>query len=305
MTLKDSLPNNSKSKTVAEECRCALEDLLKEIHSPVATDELWPEIGRNSVFQDAIQNWESWTESYQQRQWEALCRVMEKAAYGTRPYCLRCGDCCRQGSPTLMDEDLPVLRQGIIKRWDLLTLRTGEIGLDNDTQELVLLAEERIKVKEKPGGRECLFFDSETQGCIIYADRPLQCRVMECWNPEHFVGLKSRKYLTRRDLLNPGDPLVSVIESHNQRCSVSDLQKALSRLKRGFTDARDEALNILFFDENLRRHLDEDQGIERENQLFLFGRPVSDLIHSFGFSIEEDSNGHLTVKFNPKAQKQQ
>ncbi len=159
---------------------------------------------------------------------------MEKAAYATRPYCLRCGDCCRQGSPTLYVEDMTILRQGIIKRLDLLTLRPGEIGFSNATQDLVLLPEERIKIKEKPGGRECLFLDSETKGCSIYEDRPLQCRVMECWNPDNFQGLNSHTFLSRKELLNPDDPLIPIIESHTKRCCGYRPSGGLERDKKGY-----------------------------------------------------------------------
>jgi Fe-S-cluster containining protein len=223
---------------------------------------------------------------------------MEKAAYGTRPYCLRCGDCCRRGSPTLFLEDLPLLRRGIIRRLEVLTLRAGEIGFSNAAQDLVLLPEERIKVKEKPGSRECLFFDAETKGCGIYDERPLQCRVMECWNPDHYNDLDSKKYLSRKELLNPEDPLLPIIESHNQRCALHKLQKALSRLKRGLADAQEEALDILLFDQHLREYLARDQKISPENQVFLFGRSVSDLIQSFGFRIEEDVNVKIKIALN-------
>ncbi len=54
-------------------------------------------------------------------------------------------------------------------------------------------------------------------------------------------------------------------------------------------------LDILFFDEHLRGHLEEEQGIKRENQLFLFGRPIADLITSFGFRLEEAQEGKIRL----------
>ena len=68
--------------------------------------------------------------------------------------------------------------------------------------------------------------------------------------------------------------------------------------------AQGEALDILFFDQHLREYLNQEQGIALENQVFLIGRPVSDLIYSFGFHIEEDSDGQLTVVFKPQIRKQ-
>jgi Fe-S-cluster containining protein len=286
------------SNEVEAKSKQSLERLLIGIHSSASLDDLWPTIQTNSVYQDLFENWFSWAEPYRERRWQALCREMEKAAYATRPYCLHCGDCCRQGSPTLSVKDIPLLRQGIIKRMDLLTLRAGEIGFSNDTQDLVLLPEERIKVKEKPGSRECLLLDPETNSCRIYEDRPLQCQAMECWNPENFDDLNSQQFISRKQLLNPDDPLIPIIESHSRRCAVSALQEALSRIKKGVAAAQEEALDILFFDQHLREYLTQEQGIDPESQMFLIGRPVSDLIHSFGFRIEEDREGKLNLVLN-------
>lgn len=304
MTTDEFFLKNHSPESIEAECRNSLERLLREIQSPASLEDLWPVIRTNAVYRELSENWLSWTESYRKREWEALCREMEKAAYATRPFCLRCGDCCRQGSPTLYLEDLPILRQGTIRRLDLLTLRAGEIGFSNVNQDLVLLDEEQVKVKEKPGSRECLFLDAETGLCGIYENRPIQCRVMECWNPDIFYDLKAQKYLTRKELFNPDDPLVPIIESHSKRCSLDDLQRALSRAQRGFADAQEEALDILFFDQHLREYLDREQGISPENQVFLIGRPVSDLIRSFGFRIEKVGEGPISLLFKPMEQKE-
>jgi Fe-S-cluster containining protein len=278
--------------------RESFRSLLGDVHAPVSVDDLWPSLQTNPVCRDIIENWSAWTESDRERRWADLCREMERTVYGSRPHCLRCGDCCQKGSPILYDEDIQILRKGVIRRRELLTLRPGEIGYSNMTQGLVLLAEERIKIKEKPGGRECLFLDPKTRGCRIYEDRPRQCRIMECWNPDNFKTLDSQNFLSRKELLNPDDPLVPVIESHTKRCSVFHLQQALSRIKKGISSGRDEALEMLLFDQHLREYLDREQGIAPENQLFLFGRPTCDLIRSFGFSLEKEGEGKIVLGFH-------
>ena len=298
MTSNDFLLKDPTPEAIETECRRSLDLLLKEIRSPASVDDLWPVFRTNPLYQDLSENWPSWTEAYRKRRWEALCREIEKAAYATRPYCLRCGECCRRGSPSLYLEDLPMLRQGIIRRLDLLTLRAGEIGYSNIQEDLVLLDQEQVKVKEKPGSRECLFLDTGTGLCGIYENRPLQCRVMECWNPDLYDELKTQRYLTRRELLNPDDPLVPIIENHSKRCSLEDLHRALTRGQRGFADSLEEALDILFFDQHLRDYLEREQGIKAENQGFLIGRPVLDLIPSLGFRIEKDGEGNIKLVSN-------
>jgi Fe-S-cluster containining protein len=280
--------NPAEVKALAEQ---SLKKLLIDIHSPVKMDELWVDFQETPLFQDMISHWSDWHKAYRERQWEALCREIEKTAYGTRPYCLRCGECCRKGSPTLYGDDLGMLHLGMLHRMDLITLRPGEIGFSNATNDLVLLTEERVKVKEKSGTRECLLFEPENNGCRIYENRPLQCQVMECWNPDLYQSLDSHSFLTRRDLLNPDDPLVPVIEAHAKRCALSKLQEALSKIRMDPRLAQEEAMDILQYDLHLREVFEKNHGIGPENQVFLFGRALVDLIPSLGFGFKKKSDG--------------
>ncbi|MBA4393120.1 MAG: hypothetical protein C0407_06175 [Desulfobacca sp.] len=280
--------NPAEVRALAEQ---SLKKLLIEIHSPATMDELWADFQEKPLFQEMVSQWSDWHQAYRERQWEALCREMEKMAYGTRAYCLRCGECCRKGSPTLYMGDLGILRRGILHRMDLITLRPGEIGFSNASNDLVLLTEERVKVKEKSGSRECLLFEPEKNGCRIYENRPLQCQAMECWNPDLYQSLDSHSFLTRNDLLNPDDPLVPVIEAHAKRCALSKLQEALSKIRMDIRIAQEEAMDILQYDLHLRELFAEKHGIVPENLVFLFGRALVDLIPSFGFGFKQKSDG--------------
>jgi Fe-S-cluster containining protein len=271
----------------------SLEQMLKEIHSPSTLEEAWSEMQGKGIYQNLITHWPDWNKAHRESRWEALCRELEKTAYDTRPFCLRCGECCQKGSPTLYADDLGILRRGIIKRTELITLRHGEIGFSNMTNDLVLLTEERVKVKEEPGSRQCLFFNPGDKGCRIYEDRPLQCRVMECWNPGDYQSLDSHRFLSRKELLSPDDPMIPVIEAHERRCAIPKLQEALSNMVKGRASAQEEALDMVLYDQHLRRLLEDQKGIVPENQAFLFGRPLQDLVRAFGFCFEKDADGHI------------
>ena len=273
----------------------SLERLLEEIHSPLNIGEVLPNLQAKDIYQKVIKHWPDWNKAHRESRWEALCRELEKTAYGTRSFCLRCGECCQKGSPTLYTEDLGILKRGIVKRTELITLRPGEIGFSNVTNDLVLLTEERVKVKEKPGSRQCLLFNPENQGCRIYEDRPLQCRVMECWNPDGYQSLEAQLFLSRKELLSPHDPMLPVIEAHERRCAVSKLQEALSRIRRGRTSAQEEALDILMYDRHLRGFMEEKHGIGQESQVLLFGRPLFDLLPSFGFQCHRGPDHQVNL----------
>jgi Fe-S-cluster containining protein len=280
--------NPAKARALAE---LAFKQLLIDIHSPATIEELWPDFQEKPLFQDMVSHWSQGDKAFRERQWEAVCREMEKTAYATRPYCLRCGECCQKGSPTLYADDLGILRQGILHRMDLITLRPGEIGFSNATNDLVLLTEERVKMKEKPGSRECLLFEAESNTCRIYENRPQQCQALECWNPDLYQPLDSQSFLTRKDLLNPKDPLVPVIEAHTKRCALSKLQEILSKIKMDPRIGQEEAMELIHYDLHLRQLLEKKQGIGPENLVFLFGRSLVDLIPSFGFGFKTKPEG--------------
>ena len=291
----DDLFKENNPTVVENRIKELLEGLLKEIHSPVSFNELWTNFKDREIFRDIVSHWAEWSSDMRERRWEALCREMEKTAYGTRPYCLRCGECCQKGSPTLYDVDLKILRQGIIHRMDLMTLRAGEIGYSNTADDLILLTKERVKLKEQPGTRECLFLETENKTCRIYENRPLQCRVMECWNPDGYRSLETHSFLTRKDLLNPEDSLMPVIESHAKRCDLSKLQEALSKIRLDVRVGQEEAMDIIHYDLHVRELLNEKQGIGPENQVFLLGRAVADLLPAFGYGFKKKTDGTTIV----------
>jgi Fe-S-cluster containining protein len=285
---------------LASSCRKALEGLLRDIHAPVTLREVWPRLEADPLYREAKKRWTTLTVSQRGRVWEDLCRKMERVAYDTRPYCLRCGECCRRGSPTLVGEDLPILKQGKISRLELLTLRQGEIGFSNEQGEPVLLQEERIKIREKPGTRECLFYEAAVRGCRIYDDRPFQCRLQECWNPDRFRELSLQRFLTRKDLLGPDDPLWPIIETHERRCAIPPLLEALNRRRRGLAGAEEILREAQRFDEETRRRLQEEYGIQPIFQLFLIGRPLKEVLLAQTFPAGEDSPQPMDLKKEKK-----
>ena len=44
-----------------------------------------------------------------------------------RDHCIRCGACCRSGSPTLHVEDVSLVIDGVIPIASLYTIRRGEV----------------------------------------------------------------------------------------------------------------------------------------------------------------------------------
>jgi Fe-S-cluster containining protein len=276
--------------------REALAKILEEIHSPASLPAVWPQVASSPAFREVTLRWDRWTSEERHQGWEKISRVLERAAYASRPYCLRCGSCCRKGSPSLYRNDLPLFRRGAPTRLDLVTLRRGERVYSNEADRFLCLPEEQVKIREKPGSRECLFFQPEGPGCGIYNHRPLQCRVLECWNPEGYRVLKRNKLLSRKDLLDPQDPLLPVMKSHEERCSVLRLQELLMKTAEQTNPDDEGLLDIILYDRHTRTYLGEKIGLNRLHLDFLLGRPVADVVSGLGFQVQCEPGNRFVIR---------
>jgi hypothetical protein len=106
--------------------------------------------------------------------------------------CVRCGECCEKGSPTLLVGDLGLFQRNVLSLNDVYTLRPGEKATTREG-EVTALAEERLKVREVPGTRQC-WLPGGNQTCRIM-DRPEQCRRQNCWGEPR---APRRNFLQRR-----------------------------------------------------------------------------------------------------------
>ncbi|MEJ2247032.1 MAG: YkgJ family cysteine cluster protein, partial [Acidobacteriota bacterium] len=187
------------------------------------------EIEKDSSYQDIKNSWEDLAPEERTAKWREQLERIVKTAYLSRPYCLRCGECCSRVSPSLHFEDLGLFNKGILQYRDVYTLRKGEPVLNNIKGNLDTLSQELIKIKEDPESRQCNFYQEEEKSCRIYEQRPLQCRTQECWNPQALEQLWNRDKLTRQHFLNDDADFMELVEIHEQRCSTENLDRAIKK----------------------------------------------------------------------------
>jgi len=164
-------------------------------------------------------------------------------------HCRRCGTCCRKGGPALHHADLPLLRNKIILREDLYTLRVGEPVHDQVKGQVVLLDAECVKVRSKepavhssttnkPG---CRFYLTDlfpaSQGsewvsgrCAIHKTKPIECSALKCWDTADLAEAAATPRLPRLEILGPDNALAELVRDHETRCSVADLLRHLQAL---------------------------------------------------------------------------
>lgn len=192
-------------------------------------------------------------------------------------HCRRCGTCCLKGGPVLHQEDLELVRQGHIPLRDLITICPGELVHDNVQDQIRATENDLIKVQPQVGGNGCRYYDASQQGCTIYAQRPIQCRTLKCWDTAALEALYRQNHLTRRDLLGNLPGLWDLVSTHAEKCDHFEITRRAAVFL-GHGDGRQKAeaelLECLRYDKSMR-DLIHSQGRPDPRLLpFLLGRPL-------------------------------
>lgn len=200
--------------------------------------------------------------------------------------CRRCGTCCRKGGPSFHIEDKALIEKGLILLKYLYTIREGELAYDNVKECLQPVTSDIIKIKGKKGSLTCVFLEEEQSRCEIYDHRPAECEALQCWDTRHIEEMYSKDRLTRRNLISGIKGPWELVEDHNERCSYLKLARLTKVFEAGKENAvRQQILDMVRYDSQLRTLILEKGGIDRDILDFLLGRPLSDTIRAFGYML--------------------
>ena len=201
--------------------------------------------------------------------------------------CQRCGTCCQKGGPSIHIEDKSLVETGKIQARDIYTIRKGEPAYDNIRGALLPVRSDIIKIKGSGESWCCRFYNKLDNACRIYPDRPLECRLLKCWDTRAIEDAYEKDRLTRKELLSEVEGLWDLVEAHGTRCSYEVIEQLVDKLKntRSKTVAR-QIIEIVEYDKQLRRLVVEDGRLDPEMLDFIFGRPLEKTIRAFGLKIE-------------------
>ncbi|MFC1829701.1 YkgJ family cysteine cluster protein [Thermodesulfobacteriota bacterium] len=205
--------------------------------------------------------------------------------------CIRCCTCCTKGGPSFHLKDKRLIEKGIILSKYLYTIRKGERTYDNVNETFYPAPSDIIKIKGRIDALACVFLDEDEKECTIYDNRPLECRVLECWDTREIEKIYGQDRLTRQDLISSIEGLWELIDDHQNRCSYNNLQRFIDALN---SDKKDEALagiqDIIDYDARIRELVVEKSGLDPDMLDFLFGRPVTETIKIYGLKVEKSGD---------------
>jgi Fe-S-cluster containining protein len=190
--------------------------------------------------------------------------------------CRKCGTCCKKGGPSLHLEDRELVLSGVLPLSSLVTIRKGEWVYDGKRQSLRSAETEFVRIRGAGSGWRCLYWDEPTRSCTIYADRPIECRALKCWDTREIEAIYDRPRLTRAEILADAPGWMDLIRTHEAHCGIDCLTSWLVLR----TDHRQDAqiAEMVAFDGNMRELTTARSGIDPDILPFLYGRALPEVI---------------------------
>ncbi len=190
--------------------------------------------------------------------------------------CKRCGTCCRKGGPSFHFEDKGIIEDGHIPARHLYTIRKGEPVRDNISEKIVYAPSDIIKIKGQKNGWTCFYYDEIEKRCAVYKYRPLECKLLKCWDTREIERVFGKNLLTRKEVMSSVEGLWELIVEHDQRCSYKEIRKLTDEhgktKKENLSEKVDE---IIAYDKIMRELVVKKGQLDSELLDFLFGRPLS------------------------------
>jgi len=201
--------------------------------------------------------------------------------------CKRCGTCCKKGGPSFHRQDKDLIENGLILLTDIYTIRKGEPAYDNVNMRNIYADSDIIKIKSCKGTTACIFFDEPKDDCKIYAHRPVECRVLTCWDTVEIERIYSKDRLVRKDLLSHIHGLWDLIDDHQNRCSYETIRSLFeSVILNKDKAASDDIRYMVDYDTHIRHLVLEKSHMNPEMMDFLFGRCLEETIKGFGLQFK-------------------
>jgi hypothetical protein len=182
---------------------------------------------------------------------------------------------------------MKILLAGHIKHESLITIRKGELAFFPLRGRPEPIEKEHVKIAGKGKGWVCCFYDEKESSCTIYAHRPLECRVLKCWDTAQLLSVIGKDTLARTDILSKDDPMLKFIEIHEKECPPQIAEDLTSELMKKQNDPGliAKLTALVHQDLALRSRAVSAFGLSVEAELFYFGRPLFKILSARGLYL--------------------
>ena len=205
--------------------------------------------------------------------------------------CSCCGTCCKKGGPAFHTADKILIEKGQIESANLFTIRQGEPAYDNIKGCVQPAASDIIKIKNKKNSRSCIFFDEIQHLCLIYEKRPLECRVLQCWDTRAIEALYAKDRLTRYDLLAKSGGVWELVQDHQEQCCYEKLAELAENYHcRADQKSKNAILEMIRYDAHMRDIIIKKGRLAPDLLDFLFGYPLHKTIQRFHLRLQTKNN---------------
>lgn len=210
-----------------------------------------------------------------------------------RTTCERCGTCCGKGGPALHGEDLPLVQDHRLLLEDLITIRLGEPVFSPLSHAIEPSRTELIKVSGRNETWTCRFFSRETMACGIYGHRPLECRLLKCWDPSALTRVIYQQCLTRQDIMPGDEELTALIEIQEEHCTFLGIDRLAQELNEGggAEGVLREIERMVSLDLKIRQRALQVRGLSLAEELFYFGRPLFKSLAYYQLTVQMGFQG--------------
>lgn len=193
-------------------------------------------------------------------------------------------------------EDILLVKDGFIPTSDLYVIRIGEPVLDNIENRLIITDQEIVKVKEKKEDAGCIYYDEDAKACRIYDHRPAQCAALACWDTSEFIRVYEMPKADRKAIIHD-KVLLALVDEHDRKCSFVKLDTYARQIEKEGEKPVENILKLLKFDHHIRSFTSKKLGLDYREMDFLFGRPLTETITTFGLKVirEPDGSFFLTI----------
>lgn len=190
--------------------------------------------------------------------------------------CKRCGTCCKKGGPSLHIEDMGIIVDGHIPAGHLYTIRKGEPVRDDIAGEIIYAPSDIIKIKGRGKSWRCFYYNDDEKECGIYRYRPLECRVLKCWDTNDIEDIYGKGLLSRKDLIGGIAGLWELVADYDEKCSYEEIKKIISKGDmRKQERLSKKTAELIEYDKTIRELVVKKGNLDSELLDFLFGRPLT------------------------------